>query len=79
MDHAFPFFGAAAFLLGGLFLIFWPRTAWEMEEKPPADAPPPTPEALRKTRLIGVFLLVLGLFVLYFALFGEPARDPTLF
>ena len=35
--------------------------------------------AIRNTRLTGVLFVTIGLFLLYFALFGEPGTDTTLF
>jgi hypothetical protein len=72
-------FGAAAFILGGLFMICWPRLARELETPELDDPPPGSAKAIHNTRWAGVLLLALGLLVLYFTLFGEPATDPTLF
>jgi hypothetical protein len=53
---------------------------WDMQREPTEDrTTPPTAKDLRDVRGQGVLLLVIGLIVLYFRLFGEPAKDPLLF
>ena len=64
-------FGVSFFLQPALWVT-------EFEDDGTAASGDPSPQTLRKIRLVGIGFVVVGLLVLYAIFFAHPAVDPVL-